>query len=63
MLDIKEIIESLGGPAELSRKLGYGKNGVQRVANWYKRGIPSKVLVDNNILFKKYLEAKRNDGN
>ena len=36
MLNIKEIIESLGGPAELSRKLGYGKNGVQRVANWYK---------------------------
>lgn len=36
------LIARLGGPAELSRKLGFdpARGGVQRVQNWITRGIP-----------------------
>jgi len=35
------LIDALGGPSKLARKLGYARhNGVQRVQNWKSRGIP-----------------------
>lgn len=47
-----ELIDSLGGPAELAKLLGFKKPGaVQRVHNWRSRGIPSKVKVDRPDLF------------
>ncbi|KLJ02846.1 hypothetical protein WQ56_00765 [Luteimonas sp. FCS-9] len=39
--DDASVIEALGGPAELARKLGFElPRGVQRVQNWKYRGIP-----------------------
>jgi hypothetical protein len=49
----KEIIESLGGPTEVAKLLGYdlARGGAQKVHNWLSRGIPSKVKVDHPKLF------------
>ena len=39
-----KLIDSLGGPAELARTLGYRMPGsVQRVQNWKYRGIPEVI--------------------
>ncbi len=44
-----DIIDKLGGVAEVSKKLGYT---YQRVFNWKKRGgIPSKVKIDHADIF------------
>ena len=40
-----EIIKKLGGPTKVAELLRYEKNGVQRVQNWIRRGIPSHVKV------------------
>jgi hypothetical protein len=52
-MDDKQLILYLGGPSKLCARLGYDKatGGVQRVANWMTRGIPSKVKVDHPDLF------------
>ncbi len=47
-----EIIDALGGPAQISRDLGFNPDsGVQRVHNWRIRGIPPKVLLDHKEYF------------
>lgn len=42
------LIDSLGGPAELSRKTGFT---VQRINNWKVRGIPSSAKIKFPDLF------------
>ena len=51
----KQIIDSLGGDAEVARLLGYDpkRGGVQRVNNWKRRGIPLHVLLERPDLFPK----------
>jgi len=48
-----ELIDKLGGPAELARKLAFStaKGGVQRVHNWRGRGIPAAVKLKHPELF------------
>lgn len=46
-----ELIDKLGGPAQLARNLGLGKYGTQRVHNWRTRGIPAKVKLEHLHLF------------
>jgi hypothetical protein len=48
-----QLIASLGGPAEVARRLGYSASGgTQRVSNWIARNrIPLQVRVDNPDLF------------
>jgi hypothetical protein len=48
-----QLIDALGGPAKVALMLGYDTDagGVQRVSNWKKRGIPSKVKVERPDLF------------
>ena len=46
-----EIIDTLGGPTALARRLGYGSGGPQRVANWRRRGIPPRVKLDHAGVF------------
>jgi hypothetical protein len=65
----KEIIETLGGPTEVAKLLGYdlAKGGAQKVYNWLTRGIPAKVKVQHPELFLnfKYLggvERRRDPG-
>jgi hypothetical protein len=43
-----EFIDALGGPRELAELLGYDltRGGWQRVNNWRRRGIPSKVQLE-----------------
>lgn len=47
------LIEALGGPAEVARKLDLdpAKGGVQRVQNWTTRGIPPAVRLSRLDLF------------
>lgn len=47
----KDLIISLGGPAEVARILGYGKWGTNRVCNWLKRGIPPSVKLARPDIF------------
>jgi hypothetical protein len=51
----KDLIDDLGGSAELARRLGYS---VQRVENWKKRGIPAQVRLDNPDVFPLPSRAK-----
>ena len=48
------LIERLGGPANLARRLSFDpkKGGVQRVQNWKVRGIPASVERDNQWIAK-----------
>ena len=47
------VIDALGGAAKVAELLNYDKaaGGVQRVHNWYSRGIPSHVKVARPDLF------------
>lgn len=46
------LIDQLGGPTQLAKRLGMIKKGsVQRVQNWKKRGIPLAVKVEHAELF------------
>lgn len=45
------LIDRLGGPAVLARKLGFGVGGVQRVQNWKYRGIPEIERLRNPSAF------------
>lgn len=55
------IIDFLGGPTKVAEMLGLlGKPGaIQRVANWKRRGIPSRVLISNPEFYKKVVKAQR----
>ena len=48
-----ELIDRLGGPAEVARKLGFDPQagGVQRVQNWKQRGIPEVIRLRRPDLF------------
>jgi hypothetical protein len=47
-----ELIYQLGGPSKVAEALHIDKRGgAQRVQNWLKRGIPSKVKLDNPEIF------------
>jgi hypothetical protein len=49
----RTLIQSLGGPTRVAELLGYDKSkgGVQRVANWQKRGIPAEVRLERPDIF------------
>ena len=48
-----ELIEALGGHAQVAADLGYEhKGGAERVNNWRTRGIPPKVYLDNYDYFE-----------
>ncbi len=52
MITDSELIDSLGGAKEVARKLGLPSPGGQcRVLNWKRRGIPSKVKLENPWIF------------
>ncbi|HHA2739648.1 TPA: hypothetical protein ACOFBV_000834 [Stenotrophomonas maltophilia] len=47
-----ELIDKLGGPAEVARKLGFEMpKGIQRVQNWKYRGIPPYTRVTRTDVF------------
>lgn len=50
-----QLIESLGGPTQVAKLLGYDlhRGGVQRVHNWKERGIPPSVKIAHPGLFLK----------
>lgn len=41
---LKMVIAALGGPSRVATDYGFS---VQRVCNWYRRGIPATVILDN----------------
>lgn len=47
-----ELIDQLGGPAEVARRLGFEMpKGTQRVQNWKYRGIPPYTRVTRPDVF------------
>lgn len=54
-----KLIESLGGPASVVRKLGWEEEpySIQRVQNWKTRGIPPAVRLARLDLFGAPKEA------
>lgn len=52
----KQLIDALGGPTRVAELLNYDKpGGVQRVANWQRRGIPASVKLERPDLFLPHL--------
>ena len=43
-----EILNDLGGASKVAELIGFDKKagGVQRVHNWYERGIPAQIKLD-----------------
>jgi len=54
----KELIYRLGGTTKVAQLLGYDGYGVQRVQNWVKRGIPSKVKLEFPHIFLQITPTK-----
>lgn len=54
MKKAEALINELGGPSRVARKLGIYPTGVARVSNWKKRGIPAHVYLQYPHIFKKY---------
>lgn len=52
MCNNRSAIYALGGPSKVARDYGFK---VQRVCNWGTRGIPARVILDNEA-FAKALE-------
>ena len=47
-----ELIQKLGGPTVLAKRLNFEKlGGVNRVQNWITRGIPSRVKLNFPHIF------------
>lgn len=54
-----ELIDRLGGPAEVARRLGFEMpGGTQRVQNWKYRGIPPYTRVTRPDVFGAAPKAK-----
>lgn len=52
IMNDKELIAHLGGPAKVAEMLSFEKDGgVQRVHNWIERGIPPKVKLEFPHIF------------
>ncbi|WP_083488032.1 hypothetical protein [Stenotrophomonas koreensis] len=52
MHEDSELIEKLGGPANVARRLGFDMpGGTQRVQNWKYRGIPPLIRVTRPDVF------------
>lgn len=47
----RAVIDDLGGPTAVARRLGWYPGGVQRVSNWRNRGIPALVRLQRPDLF------------
>lgn len=47
----RSVIDKLGGPTAVARKLGWYPGGVQRVWNWRTRGIPAVMRLSRPDLF------------
>lgn len=52
MTNDQELIESLGGPSAVAKRLKFTMpGGAQRVQNWLSRGIPAQVKLDHPEIF------------
>lgn len=55
----RALIQALGGPTQLAKRLGYLKpGGVQRVQNWTVRGVPPAVKLTYPDIFLPGLARK-----
>lgn len=57
MASDKELIDALGGPSEVGRKLNCS---AQRVFNWTVRGIPAAIKLKHLDVFKKAERSLKN---
>ncbi len=44
MSTVRSVIVSMGGPSKVARDYGFS---VQQVCNWAVRGVPARVILDN----------------
>ena len=56
-----DVIELLGGPKRVAEMLGISDKpgAIQRVVNWRRRGIPSRILIDHPEFHRKVKRAER----
>jgi hypothetical protein len=55
------LIDQIGGPAEVARRLGFDpKGGTQRVQNWKTRGIPPLLRLQRTDVFGDAPEELKN---
>ncbi|MFC6443537.1 hypothetical protein [Paenalcaligenes hermetiae] len=54
MKKAEALINELGGPAQVAKRLGIYPTGVARVSNWKKRGIPAHVYLQYPHIFHTY---------
>lgn len=55
MCTIRSAIVSMGGPSKVARDFGFS---VQQVCNWAVRGVPARVILDN----ERFAQALANAG-
>ena len=54
--EVDALIEAVGGPTELARRLGFDKHtGRQRVSMWRNNGVPPMVVRAYKPLFKRIM--------
>lgn len=54
MKKAEALINELGGPTRVAKKMGIYPAGVARISNWKKRGIPAHVYLQYSHIFKTY---------
>ena len=54
----QQLNQSLGGPTAVSKMLGFGTGGVQRVQNWLNRGIPARIKLQHPQIFLAGIQSK-----
>lgn len=54
MCTLRSVIASMGGPSKVARDYGFS---VQQVCNWAVRGVPARVILDNESFAQALYQA------
>ncbi|WP_353849877.1 YdaS family helix-turn-helix protein [Accumulibacter sp.] len=54
MCTLRSAIASMGGPSKVARDYGFS---VQQVCNWAVRGVPARVILDNESFAQALYQA------
>lgn len=54
MCTVRSAIANMGGPSKVARDYGFS---VQQVCNWAVRGVPARILLDNQAFSKALYSA------
>ena len=54
MSTVRSVIVSMGGPSKVARDYGFS---VQQFCNWAVRGVPARVILDNEAFAQALYQA------